>query len=188
MCSPAGFVFDGSPIRGISALHDDGTGGAASLGQFKVLPQYCSTLEECPTLESERTVPRINGSEKASPGYFSIGLGKNNITSEVTVTDHAILHRFTFNDYNADNGLPTLLFDLTNDLSHSFQKGSMELTHMAGMIRVTGKGMFTPSFGIGNFKVCLSTSHLSSFFAQDVAGLLLPRRPERWHRCMVRLQ
>ena len=33
-----GFVSDGSPINGISQLHDDGTGGGSSLGNFPLLP------------------------------------------------------------------------------------------------------------------------------------------------------
>ena len=64
-----------------------------------------------------------------------------------------VLHRFTFNDYTESKGLPMLLFDLTNDLSHSFQGGNMAVSQQQGLTRVTGGGTFGPSFGVGNFKV-----------------------------------
>jgi len=71
----AGFVSDDSLITGISPLHDDGTGGSPSLGQFKLFPQLCKgNVLTCKTLMENRAVPRVYGSEVAQPGYFSITL------------------------------------------------------------------------------------------------------------------
>ena len=89
---PGGYVSDGSPIRGISVLHDDGmsitvtmyfaalnstpigTGGNSSLGQFKVLPMFCSSLSACNTTESSRVVAQVPGSVAGSPGFFGLSL------------------------------------------------------------------------------------------------------------------
>ncbi|KAA1467905.1 alpha-1,2-mannosidase, putative subfamily [Dentipellis sp. KUC8613] len=167
-----GFVSDGSSIRGISQLHDDGTGGGSSLGNFKILPMLCNVTQgNCQTNEVERSLPP--GNVSTSPGYFSIGLG-NNFTAEVTVTAHTALHRITYHTLPSDTALATLLVDLTNDLSHSFANGSIQIqtpsTHLnssgnlghSQTTRVTGGGNFGPSFGIGTYNV---------FFCLDAPGV-----------------
>ncbi|KZT52739.1 glycoside hydrolase family 92 protein [Calocera cornea HHB12733] len=164
-----GFVSDGTPIRGISPLHDDGTGGGASMGQFKVLPIVCSgELTTCVTSEASRVVPRVEGSATGSPGYFSIGL-ENGYTAEVTTTNHAAIHRFTVNSSIED---PVLLFDLTNDLGHSFQgNGNLDIVRMANeqqgqkITRLTGSGEWIPSFGIGTYNVyfCMDVPSVANF-------------------------
>ena len=68
----AGYVSDGSPIQGISQLHDDGTGGGASLGNFPLMPftsDNCAgnDLTKCPTDPSSRSI--AHGDPSASPGY-----------------------------------------------------------------------------------------------------------------------
>jgi len=73
----AGYVSDGSPIQGISQLHDDGTGGGASLGNFPLLPftsQNCAgnDLTQCPTDPSTRAIE--HGDPGASPGYCTFDL------------------------------------------------------------------------------------------------------------------
>ncbi|TFY74391.1 hypothetical protein EWM64_g9622, partial [Hericium alpestre] len=167
-----GFVSDGSRIRGISQLHDDGTGGGASLGNFKLLPMFCDVAANgCVIDEFSRTVPGSNVS--TSPGYFSIGLG-NNLTAEVTVTAHTAIHRI---NYHSTSSPAALLVDLTNDLSHSFDNGTITLQTLqanhrrasnasdasAGkIVRVTGGGQFHPSFGIGTYDV---------FFCLDAPGI-----------------
>ena len=131
-------------------------GGGASLGQFKVLPQYCGSLETCKTVEDDRTVDRVEGSQKATPGYFSIGLASG-ITTEVTTTHHAALHRFRFTDVPSHtNDTAVLLFDLTNDLSRSFGgDGTLDVTinSSPGTVRVRGGGSYSPSFGTGSYMV-----------------------------------
>lgn len=67
-----GFVSDGSAIRGISQLHDDGTGGGPSLGNFELLPltsKECAgnDLTKCTLDSAERSL--THGSPTASPGF-----------------------------------------------------------------------------------------------------------------------
>ncbi|EJD39277.1 hypothetical protein AURDEDRAFT_116210 [Auricularia subglabra TFB-10046 SS5] len=95
-----GFVWDDSLITGISPLHDDGTGGSPSLGQFKVFPQICpGSFDTCKLSDTSRAQPRRRGTEKAHPGYFGITLG-NGLELETTVTAHVALHRFTFHGFD----------------------------------------------------------------------------------------
>lgn len=44
------------------------------MGQFKVLPMYCTSLSACKTAESARVATQVPGSAVGSPGYFSISL------------------------------------------------------------------------------------------------------------------
>ncbi|EJD51200.1 alpha-1,2-mannosidase, putative subfamily [Auricularia subglabra TFB-10046 SS5] len=161
-----GFVSDGSPIRGLSPLHDDGTGGGPSLGEFKILPMYCEGGPAgCDGRERSRTVARVEGSAKATPGYFTINLASNT-QAEVTVTDHVALYRLTFSNFSAEaTAKPVVLFDLTNDLSHSFHGGEQTIQLLGdNQLRVTGYGTFNPSFGWGDYKAyfCLDIPNVSS--------------------------
>ena len=76
---------------------------------------------------------------------------------EVTVTQHAALHRFT---YPPNTTQQSLLVDLTTDLSKSFQgSGTVSVSKSTNGTRITGGGEFLPSFGEGTYKVyfCLDT-------------------------------
>ncbi|KAH7096633.1 alpha-1,2-mannosidase, putative subfamily [Auriculariales sp. MPI-PUGE-AT-0066] len=162
----AGYVSDDSPILGFSPLHDDGTGGNPSLGQFKVLPMWCpESIANCSTTESDRAVNRTIGSQGAHPGYFTLGL-QSNIVAEMTVTDHAALYRFTWSNFSAPGSTikPAILFDFA-DLAHSFSYGSQKVQFLNNSIRLSGRGLYSPSFGQGYFNVsfCLDVPHASAF-------------------------
>ncbi|KAJ7181028.1 alpha-1,2-mannosidase, putative subfamily [Mycena filopes] len=151
----AGYVSDGSNITGISQLHDDGTGGGSSLGNFPFLPltsAQCANndLTKCATDRVKRSL--AHGDPTASPGYFSIPLN-NGVKAEVTVTQHTALHRFTY-----PPGTDELLFllDATTDLSGSYRGGgrvTVSPNSATNGTRVTGSGTFTPSFGEGTYQV-----------------------------------
>ncbi|KAJ7117454.1 alpha-1,2-mannosidase, putative subfamily [Mycena epipterygia] len=151
----AGYVSDGSNITGISQLHDDGTGGGASLGNFPFLPftdAECANndLTKCTVDHTGRALG--HGDPTASPGYFSIPLN-NGVQAEVTVTQHTTLHRLTY-----PSGTKELLFllDATTDLSGSYQgvgRVTVSPNKATGGTRVTGSGMFNPSFGEGTYQV-----------------------------------
>ncbi|KAJ4470945.1 glycoside hydrolase family 92 protein [Lentinula aciculospora] len=102
---------------GFSQLHDSGTGGSASLSNFKIWPfASCPSFTECPTSPSSRAVPRKflpNGSpdDAASPGYFASNLSTD-IRAELTTTRRTALHRHTFPSSSSE---PRLLVDLTDD-------------------------------------------------------------------------
>ncbi|KAJ7694666.1 alpha-1,2-mannosidase, putative subfamily [Mycena rosella] len=161
----AGYVSDGSNITGISQLHDDGTGGGASLGNFPFLPLTrleCAgnDLTKCTVNHTLRALG--HGDPTASPGYFSIPFD-NGIQAEVTVTQHTALHRFTY-----PSGTDQLLFlsDVTTDLSGSYQGGgrvTVSPNQATNGTRITGSGTFTPSFGEGTYQVFFCADYPRAF-------------------------
>jgi putative alpha-1,2-mannosidase len=156
-----GFSTDGSNVTGFSHMHDSGTGGNPSLGNFPLFPQYCAedVLDNCNFLIETRKVHYDNSSVVATPGYFALDL-VNGIQAEMTVTQHAALYHFTFPPANGDNGTalsPLILLDLT-DLDASRQNASINIDDNG---RMKGNGTFLPSFGSGSF---------ISHFCVDFAG------------------
>lgn len=150
----AGFSTDGSNVTGFSHMHDSGTGGNPSLGNFPLFPQLCpgDVLDNCNFLIGARKTGYVESSVVASPGYFKLGL-VNGIEAEMTVTQHAALYHFTF---PADGELsPLILVDLT-DLDASRQNATVSVEGS----RIKGNGTFIPSFGGGSF-----VSHFCADFA-----------------------
>ncbi|TVY42464.1 putative secreted glycosidase [Lachnellula occidentalis] len=145
----AGFSTDGSNVTGFSHMHDSGTGGNPSLGNFPLFPPVCpgDDIDNCKFQIAERKVPYVGSSVKATPGYFSLELSTG-ISAEMTVTEHAALYHFTFPSSSGSNGpSPMILLDLT-DLSASRQNASISLDSNG---RMKGNGTFLPSFGSGSF-------------------------------------
>ena len=158
-----GFASDNSNITGFSHMHDSGTGGSPSLGYFPIFPQSgCvnDELDGCAFSKTSRATPRINGTARASPGYFSIEMATQ-IKAEMTTTNHTALYRFTFPCVPAEANAtlsPLILADLS-DLPDSRINGSIEVDPTTG--RITGNGTFSPSFGIGSY---------STYFCADFSG------------------
>lgn len=154
-----GYASDDSEIVGFSHMHDSGTGGSPSLGNFPLFPQSgCpgDDLDRCEFTAVDRAVKRINGTAFASPGYFKVQLNTS-ILAETTVTNHTALWRFTFPEVpvpangNATMPLsPLILVDL-DDLPNSRSYGSIYVDPDTG--RITGNGTFEPSFGIGTYNL-----------------------------------
>ena len=148
-----GFASDNSTIIGFSHMHDSGTGGSPSLGNFPLFPQAgCpgDELDRCKFPKGERGVDRINGTIEAHPGYFAITLNTS-IRAEMTVTNHTALYRFTFPEAPSEPDAPLsplILADLS-DLPNSRTNGSIEVDGSTG--RIVGNGTFSPSFGIGTY-------------------------------------
>ncbi|KAJ3784535.1 glycoside hydrolase family 92 protein [Lentinula aff. detonsa] len=136
---------------GFSQLHDSGTGGSASLSNFKIWPfASCSSFTECPTSPSSRAVPRkilSDGSpdDAASPGYFASNLSTG-IRAELTTTRRTALHRYTFPSNSSE---PRLLVDLTDDGLQSGYDVTLLIDPTTG--RVTGDAWFEGSFGPGAY-------------------------------------
>ncbi|KAJ7210446.1 alpha-1,2-mannosidase, putative subfamily [Mycena pura] len=174
----AGFVSDGSPITGISQLHDDGTGGGASLGNFPFLPftaAQCANNDLTKCIVNHTTRAIGHGDPTASPGFFSIPLD-NGVQADVTVTQHTALHRFT---YPSGTNQLLLLLDATTDLSGSYQgSGSVTVSPNAATkgTRITGTGSFLPSFGEGSYQVhfCFDTANafVQAKYYQTTGGSL----------------
>ncbi|KAM3080351.1 hypothetical protein ACMFMG_005311 [Clarireedia jacksonii] len=159
----AGFSSDGSSVTGFSHMHDSGTGGNPSLGNFPLFPQYCpeDEIDNCDFLITDRATPYLNGSVVTTPGYFGLGLATG-IQAEMTTTEHAALYHFMFPPASSSNGSalsPLILLDLT-DLAASRQNATISLSDDG---RIKANGTFIPSFGSGSFMsyVCVDFSGAS---------------------------
>lgn len=154
----AGFSYDESNVTGFSALHDSGTGGQPSMGNFPLSAQpSCAgdVLEGCKfDSKYERAVSYRNGSVRAKPGYFSVEL-VNGIDVEMTTAEHTALFNFHFSGNAAS---PLLLLDLT-DLQDSRQNATVSVDADTG--RIQGNGTFLPSFGVGSYQ---------AYFCADFRG------------------
>lgn len=139
-----GFAWDGSNVTGFSSMHDSGTGGSPSLGNFALFPYSgCAgdDVDGCVYPKKSRTIPFLNSTVKASPGYFGLQL-TSGIYVDMTTTQHTSLFRFKFPSNSTTS--PLILMDLT-DLSDSRQdNGSVSVDPDTG--RMTGNARFLPSF------------------------------------------
>ncbi|KAL4874629.1 glycosyl hydrolase family 92-domain-containing protein [Aspergillus karnatakaensis] len=149
----AGFSPDGSKVTGFSALHDSGTGGNPSLGNFPLFPQVCpqDDINSCAFAKSARATHYLNDSVVANPGYFALTL-ESGIRSEMVVSNRAALFRFEFPINETEDGRlsPLVLLDLT-DLWESRQNASILVYPDQG--RIVANGTFLPSFGAGSYRV-----------------------------------
>lgn len=162
----AGFVSDESKIQGFSHLHDSGTGGSPSMGNFPLFvhpgcPE--DDFAQCKYTYIGRAVKRIEGSATARPGYFAIGMD-NSVYAEMTAAEHTTLYRFSFSkkaEVESHEAMvptnPLILLDLI-DLGNTRTGGDVEVNPQTG--RITGNGSFTPSFGTGAY-----TAHFCADFS-----------------------
>ncbi|KAK4188768.1 glycoside hydrolase [Podospora australis] len=152
-----GFAMDPEAfVTGFSGMHDSGTGGEPSLGNFALFP-----FTNCPNYGdiNQCTFPKTSRAAyggfsssgvNAKPGTFGITLNSG-IRAEMTVTHHVSLFKFVFPSEGVDQqpAQPLILQDLT-DLADSRQdNGSVAVDPTTG--RITGSARFRPSFGSGNF-------------------------------------
>ncbi|KAI2633366.1 alpha-1,2-mannosidase-like protein [Xylaria nigripes] len=167
----AGFVSDDSLILGFSQLHDSGTGGSLSMGNFPLFAHPgCpgDDYTQCNYAATKRAVSRVNGSATARPGYFAIRLN-NSVQAEMTATAHTSLFRFSFSsepEAPTDKIVPDsplILMDLA-DLANSRSGGSAEVDATTG--RMKGGAKFRPSFGRGTYE---------AFFCADFSGAAIRR-------------
>lgn len=161
-----GFTLDGSNITGFSSLHDSGTGGSPSLGNFALFP-YASctndTIDGCTYPKLARDVPFDTSSVNATPGYFAVTL-VTGIKVDMTTAQHTSLFRFQFPDGNSSDS-PLILMDLT-DLSDSRQdNATIDVDESTG--RMTGSGRFLPSFGSGYYTAYFCADFQSSAGIRD---------------------
>ncbi|KAL4996018.1 glycosyl hydrolase family 92-domain-containing protein [Aspergillus recurvatus] len=150
----AGFASDNSRVTGFSTLHDSGTGGNPSLGNFPLFPQVCpdgDDVNSCRFGKSVRATAYVNESIIAKPGYFRLEL-ESGIVADMTVSGRAALFKFSFPSSPSalDEGSPLILLDLT-DLWDSRQNASISVD--AGRARILANGTFLPSFGAGSYRV-----------------------------------
>jgi putative alpha-1,2-mannosidase len=157
-----GFGSDGSNVTGFSHMHDSGTGGVTSLGNFPIFPlASCpnGNLTLCDFQRENRAIPYVVDSVEAHPGYFALNLSSE-VRAEMTVSNHTALYRFTFPTSESTMN-PVILVEL-NDLPHS--AGNTKVYHDNSTGRISGNGSFTPSFGTGNYNL---------HFCADFSGAIL---------------
>lgn len=147
-----GFTTEGGNITGFSGMHDSGTGGQPSLGNFPLFPYAgCAgdDINGCPYPKPDRAAPYVSASVNATPGYFGLQL-QNGIRADMTVTNHTSLFRFRFPDLDAQGkaAKPVIITEL-GDLSLSRQDNASISVDEGG--RISGSGVFLPSFGEGNY-------------------------------------
>ncbi|EKV07066.1 hypothetical protein PDIG_75800 [Penicillium digitatum PHI26] len=151
----AGFAYDTKVVTGFSHMHDSGTGGSPSMGNFPIFAQgNCphDDIKQCKWQQSDRAAAWEQKSPEARPGYFSISLA-NGVHAEMTTTNRSALYRFTFSETSGESLSPVVLLDLM-DLPQSRISGSADVDQSTG--RITASGTFSPSFGIGSYKSWLS--------------------------------
>jgi putative alpha-1,2-mannosidase len=146
-------------VTGFSNMHDSGTGGSPSLGNFALFPYAgCpgNDINNCNFPKKSRKMKYINGSVVATPGYFGIKL-INKVAVEMTTTHKTSLFNFRFPSGKSEN--PLIIMDLT-DLSDSRQdNATIEVDSKTG--RMKGSGVFKPSFGGGTY---------TAYFCADFKG------------------
>ena len=159
-----GFSTDGSNVIGFSPMHDSGTGGNPSLGNFPLFPQLCpgDELNACAFRSGDRATPYVADSVVARPGYFALEL-ESGVRAEMTASEHTALYRFAFPAADDNGGQhPLVLIDLT-DLWKSRQNGSVTSDAVGGG-RLSGNATFLPSFGAGSYVLHFCVD----FFGGDV--------------------
>ncbi|KAI1159482.1 family 92 glycosyl hydrolase [Nemania serpens] len=157
-----GFTLDGTPVLGFSALHDSGTGGDPSLGNFPLFPYAACPGDDVNQCVYPKKTRIAYGSFDpktvvARPGFFSITLNTG-IKAEMTTTLRAAVFRFTFP--TATNGARPLLLQDLSDLHNSRQdNASVSVDPTTG--RIKGQALFVSSFAQGQYL---------SYFCTDFSG------------------
>ncbi|KAJ5246787.1 Alpha-1-2-mannosidase [Penicillium chermesinum] len=166
-----GFAYDGSNVTGFSSMHDSGTGGSPSLGNFPLFayPECAGDdVDGCVFPKLARKTKYTPGSVKATPGYFSIGL-ESGVNVDMTAAQHTTLFRFNFTKATS----PLVFLDLT-DLSDSRQdNATISVNEKTG--RMTGTAKFLPSFGSGTYDLSFCADFKSSAGLRD-SGIFVDAR------------
>ncbi|KAK4226747.1 glycoside hydrolase [Podospora fimiseda] len=156
-----GFTLDGSMVTGFSGMHDSGTGGSPSLGNFPLFAYTnCANGDVNQCVFPKRSRVDFGGfantSVTSKPGVFGITLDMG-IRVEMTTTNHVSLFKFTFPALGIDGqpAQPLILQDLS-DLSDSRQdNGTISVD--AAARRITGSARFVASFGAGSYVLYFCT-------------------------------
>lgn len=102
----SGYHYSDSTINGFSHTHVSGT-GCSDYGDILVMP-YTGVADLKPHDGKSQTLSYASGfkhaNEKAYPGYYRVRLDRYNTDAEVTTTQRAGFHRYTF-PANVDQGL-----------------------------------------------------------------------------------
>ncbi len=107
----AGYYYPDSTILGFSHTHFSGT-GHSDLGDVLIMPVTGKLHEKN---DSSSYCSRYShNEEKASPGYYSVLLKDYDVKAELTVSERAGFHRYTFNKADSVHILLDLLHCIYN--------------------------------------------------------------------------
>ncbi|MDP8255757.1 MAG: GH92 family glycosyl hydrolase [Candidatus Alcyoniella australis] len=90
-----GYYYGDKQIRGFTHTHIIGT-GAGDAGNLLLMPTRGFETQTGDTLESYYRSSFSHDTEQANPGYYSVLLDRYYIHAELTATEHAGMHRYTF--------------------------------------------------------------------------------------------
>jgi predicted alpha-1,2-mannosidase len=106
-----GYYYNDTSINGFSHTHLSGT-GCCDLGDVLLMPTVGKQHVEFLGSESQTKAyasPFSHKSETATPGYYSVMLDRYGVRAELTATQRAGIHRYTFS--NTDSAGVILDFD-----------------------------------------------------------------------------
>jgi len=114
----SGYHYSDSLLAGFSHLHLSGT-GIGDLADISFLP-VTTPVTFIDGESNADFVKRYSGKynhdeEEASPGYYSVTLQNNGVKAELTVTERAGLHRYTFPETGEKNIIINLGFAINWD-------------------------------------------------------------------------
>lgn len=132
----SGYHYSDSTILGFSHTHLSGT-GCIDLGDLLLRPT------------SKAVKPNGNGAiyspalfshkdEKATPGYYSVYLGDEDIKAELSATTRAGIHRYTFNSGNTASIIIDLAHLLDNEFIYEAEMTKTSDSEIIGMRRTRG--------------------------------------------------
>ncbi len=111
----AGYQYKDDTIQGFSHTHPSGT-GCYGFGNILVMP----VTGKVSTKESAYGSPFSKSSEKASPGYYRVKLDKYDVTVELTATQRAGMHKYTFSSSEE----ASILIDVTHNLADNYTEAA----------------------------------------------------------------
>lgn len=132
----SGYHYSDSTIAGFSHLHLSGT-GIGDLADISFLPAATDVTFK----EGEQNMDFVNryagkythDQEEAAPGYYAVTMKNNGIKAELTVTERAGMHRYTF----PENGKNNLIINL--GFAINWDKPYETALQLVDSVTVTGK-------------------------------------------------
>lgn len=118
----SGYRYEDSVITGFAHTHLNGTGGI-DLGDVLFFPFQGNTPKIFTSKFSRST-------ERASPGYYTVVLNRDNIKAELTASLHTGLHRYTFNNKGHSHilvDIQSMLIDAKEDLQSHLLAGNINI-------------------------------------------------------------
>ena len=127
----SGYDYDDNHIVGFSHTHLQGTGGGA-YGNILFFPM---TSDLNKIIHGKCFSEFSHATESATPGYYGVTLLDDNIKAELTSTDHAGFHRYTF----PESEKSYILIDIGHSLDSPCDNGHIEIT---GNDMIQGYGLY----------------------------------------------